>query len=244
MFESVEDSKSSFPYICGCRQNSTSQALSVSTQVEIKLWLHFMWLCKKIISTNDWSCIYSRISISFGALRTSPVAILNFLPSLYARREKQYAIRLAANTSHHPRKCSFPPRYVDLYEQKSKSIKSFGIIVSPLLESANIKPQNTENHFTPNIPAWCLNKHHILFDLLSGVKKSVTSLLIQNDDFRKLQTRYMDYQQVYTDGSKEDLMVDSDDISDRYCNMQHIPDGSSIFTVKAKSVDLYSISSY
>ena len=77
-------------------------------------------------------------------------------PSLYTRREKlslQYAIRLAANPSNPPHEVTFPPNYVELYEQKPKAITPFGIRVSPLLESANIKPQNIEKRFSPNIPA-------------------------------------------------------------------------------------------
>ena len=71
-------------------------------------------------------------------------------PSLYSRREKlslQYGIRLAANPSNPAHEVTFPPNYVDLYEQKPKAIKSFGIKISPLLESANIKPQIIEKHF-------------------------------------------------------------------------------------------------
>ena len=56
---------------------------------------------------------------------------------------------------------------VDLYAQKPKAIKSFGIRISPLLEAANIKPQNIEKHFTPNTPAWCVKQPDILFDLQS-----------------------------------------------------------------------------
>ena len=92
-------------------------------------------------------------------------------PSLYSRREKlslQYAIRLAANPSNPAHEVTFPPNYVNLYEQKPKAIKSFGIRISPLLESANINPQNIEKHFTPNIPAWCMKPPEILFDLHSG----------------------------------------------------------------------------
>ena len=63
-----------------------------------------------------------------------------------------------------------PPNYVDLYEQKRKAIKSFGIRISPLLKSTNIKLQNIEKHFTPNIPAWCMKQPEILFDLHSGNK--------------------------------------------------------------------------
>ena len=92
-------------------------------------------------------------------------------PSLYSRREKlslQYAIRLAANPSNPAHEVKFPPNYVDLYEQKSKAIISFCIRISRLLESANIKPQNVEKHFTPNIPVWCMKQPEILFYLHSG----------------------------------------------------------------------------
>ena len=86
------------------------------------------------------------LGLVLGAFRTSPVARLYVVadePSLYSQREKlslQYAIRLAANQSNHPaHEVTFPPNYVDLYEQKPIAIKSFGIRISPLLESANIK---------------------------------------------------------------------------------------------------------
>ena len=116
---------------------------------------------KKIVTSLRW------------AFRTSPVASLYVEAdesSLYSRKEKlslQYAIRLVANPSNPAHKVTFPPNYSDLYEQKPKAIKSFGIRISPLLESANIKPQNIEKHFTPNIPAWCMKPLEILFDLHS-----------------------------------------------------------------------------
>ena len=101
------------------------------------------------------------LRLALGAFRASPVASLyvEHEPSLYSRREKlslQYAIRLATNPSNPAHEITFPPNYVDLYEQKPKAIKSFCIRIPPLLQSANIKPQNTEKHFTPNIPAWCM----------------------------------------------------------------------------------------
>ena len=58
------------------------------------------------------------------------------------------------------------------------------------------------------------------------------------DDFRKLQSRYKNYLQVYTDGSKEDSKVGCAVISGNYGSMQRIPDDSSIFTADAKAVDL------
>ena len=58
------------------------------------------------------------------------------------------------------------------------------------------------------------------------------------DDFRKLQSRYKNYQQVYTDRSKGDSKVGGAVIPDNHCNMQCIPGDSSIFTAEAKAVDL------
>ena len=81
------------------------------------------------------------LRLALGAFRTSPVASLYVEAdeaSLYSRREKlslQYAIRLAANPSNPTHKVTFPPNYVDFYEQKPKAIKSFGIRISPLPRS-------------------------------------------------------------------------------------------------------------
>ena len=115
----------------------------------------------------------AKLGLALGAFRTSPVASLYVEAdesSLYSRREKlslQYAIRLAANPSNHAHEVTFPTNYVDLYKQKPKAIKLFGIRISPLLESANIKPQNIVKHLTPNIPAWCMKPPEKRFNLHS-----------------------------------------------------------------------------
>ena len=82
-----------------------------------------------------------------------------------------------------------------------------------------------------------LTIHH--FSLLHSGKKSEANPHILKDDFRKMQSRYKNYQQIYTDGSKEDSKVGCAVISDNHSNMQRIPDDSSIFTAEAgnESVD-------
>ena len=183
------------------------------------------------------------LRLALGAFKTSPVASLYVEadePSLYSRREKlslQYALRLAVYPSNPAHEVTFPPNYIDLYERKPKAIKSFGIRISPLLESAGIKPQNVEKHLTPNIPAWCMKQPEILFDLHSGEKFESSPHLLKYD-FRKLQSRYKNYQQIYTDESKEDSKVGFAVISDNHSNMQRIPDDSLIFTAEAKAEDL------
>ena len=52
-----------------------------------------------------------------------------------------------------------------------------------------------------------------------------------------MQSRYKNYQQIYTDGSKEDSKVGCAVISDNHSNMQRIRDDSSIFTAEAKTID-------
>ena len=53
-----------------------------------------------------------------------------------------------------------------------------------------------------------------------------------------MQSRYKNYQQNYTDGSKEVSKVRCAVISDNQSKMQHIPDDSSFFSAEAKAVDL------
>ena len=117
------------------------------------------------------------------------------------------------------------------------NLKLLNHLASEFHQSANIKPQNIEKHFTPNIPAWCMKPPEILFDLHSG-KKSESNPHILKNDFRTMQSRYKNYQQIYTDGSKEDSKVGCAVISDNHSYMQRLPDDSSIFTAAAKAVDL------
>ena len=53
-----------------------------------------------------------------------------------------------------------------------------------------------------------------------------------------MQSRYKNYQQINTDGSKEGSKVGCAVISDNHSNMQRIPDDISIFTAEAKAIDL------
>ena len=90
---------------------------------------------------------------------------------------------------------------------------------------------------TPNVPAWCINKPKLLFDLHSG-KKSETSPIIMKSNFQELKLHYMDYKHIYTDGTKDDMKVGFAVVSDDYSETMRIPDGSSIFTAEAKAIDL------
>ena len=112
------------------------------------------------------------LRLALGAFRTSPVQSLYVEaeePSLYLRREKlvlQYAIRIAANPSNPVHKVSFPPyiseEVVQLYERKPNVIRSFGLRVAPLLESANIQKDKIEEHFVSEIPHGALENQKLI----------------------------------------------------------------------------------
>ena len=183
------------------------------------------------------------LRLALGAFRTSPTASLYVEadePSLNTRREKlslQYAIRIAENNSNPAYDVTFQPKYTELYESKPNFIKSFGVRTLPVLESANINFKNIDKSFTPNVPAWCINKPKLIFDLHSG-KKSETSPIIMKSNFQELKSHYMDYKHIYTDGSKDDMKVGCAVVSDDFSETMRIPDGSSIFTAEAKALDL------
>ena len=186
------------------------------------------------------------LRLALGAFRTSPVQSLYVEaeePSLYLRREKlalQYAIRIAANPSNPVHKVSFPPyiseEVVQLYERKPNVIRSFGLRVAPLLESANILEDKIEEHFVSEIPPWCIRKPEINLTLHSGKKSESNPHL--RESFHQLQSQFIDYQCIYTDGSKEENKVACATFTNGNCKTLRLPDGSSIFTAEAKAIDL------
>ena len=182
------------------------------------------------------------LRLALGAFRTSPVQSLYVEaeePSLYLRREKlalQYSIRIAANPSNPVHKVSFPPyiseEVVQLYERKPKAIRSFGLRVAPLLESANIQKDKIEENFVSEIPSWCIRKPQVNLTLHSG-KKSESNPHLLKESFHQLQSQFIDYQCIYTDGSKEENKVGCATFTNVNSKTLRVPDGSSIFTAEA-----------
>ena len=148
----------------------------------------------------------------------------------------QYAIRIAENNSNPAHAVTFQPKCMDLYESKP-ILLNLGARILPVLESANINFDNIETTLTPNVPAWCINKPKLFFDLHFG-KKSETSQTIMKSNFQELKSHYMDYKHIYTDGLKDDMKVVCAVVSDDYSEIVRIPHGSSMFTAEAKAIDL------
>ena len=98
----------------------------------------------------------------------------------YAEKKNslRYAIRLAANPSNPAFEVTFPPQFQEYYERKPNGIKSFGLRVAPLLESANINTKNIQKHSFSDIPS-CITKPTILFDLHNSKRSLSDSHVIK-----------------------------------------------------------------
>ena len=105
---------------------------------------------------------------------------------------------------------TFPPHISgglrQLYENKPRAIKSFGLRVEPLLQSANIIQDKIETHSVPEIPSWCKRKP--IIDLsLHLEKKSESNPHLLKQNVHELQSYYSDHEHIYTDGSKDEEKV-------------------------------------
>ena len=82
-----------------------------------------------------------------------------------------------------------------------------------------------------------MKKPDILFDLHTS-KKSASDSLIMKQNFHILQSRYTEYQHIYTDGSKDGQKVGCAFLYGNHFSSLRIPDGSSVFTAEAKAINL------
>ena len=57
-------------------------------------------------------------------------------------------------------------------------------------------------------------------------------------NFHIIQSRYTEYQHIYTDGSKDGEKVGCAFLYGNHFSSLHIPDGSSVFIAEAKAIDL------
>ena len=69
-------------------------------------------------------------------------------------------------------------------------------------------------------------------------KKSDSNPHLLKESFHQLQSQFIDYQCIYTDGSKEENKVGCATFTNGNCKTLRLPDGSSIFTAEAKAIDL------
>ena len=76
------------------------------------------------------------------------------------------------------------------------------------------------------------------WSLHSEKKKTESNPYLLKQNFRELQSYYSDHEHIYTDGSKNEEKVGCAAAKYDDCKKMCILDGSSVFTAKAKAIDL------
>ena len=82
-----------------------------------------------------------------------------------------------------------------------------------------------------------MKKPTVIFDLHNG-NKSKSNPHVFKTKFDELQTRYSDYQHIYTDGSKDEEKVGCAFTTNNFSKTLRLPDGASIFPAEIKAVVL------
>ena len=70
------------------------------------------------------------------------------------------------------------------------------------------------------------------------IKKSLSDSHHIKQNFQELQSQLSDYQHIYTDGSKVENKVGCAYVLGSHHEKIRLPDGSSIFTVESKAIDM------
>ena len=81
-------------------------------------------------------------------------------------------------------------------------LPTFGIQIVPALNSARIKVQNIQANSVLNVPPWTINSLKY-FSHLIQTKKKLSIHQSFRGKFQELTSQYLDFQQIYTDGSKD-----------------------------------------
>ena len=151
----------------------------------------------------------------------------------------QYVNKLAANPRNSAYDCIFNPKYERFYNNKPTAIKPLGLRIQPLLEEVNINDKNIQPFSFPSKEPWTLNPPKIILDLHKNIKKKteVESHIFKNE-FLEIKSNYKHYLSIYTDGSKQDEKVACYEISSNFADSIRLLDNSSIFTAKAKAIDI------
>ena len=146
-------------------------------------------------------------------------------------------MKLKSNRSNPTYNTVFRPNYFTLFQHKPNAFPTFGIRISPTLNSAGIKVRNIQSNSILNIPPWTCKQPEVLFTLTTD-KKETTDSSIFRAKFQELSPEYTDFQHIYTDGSKDGQNVASACVSQTHTRKCRLPDNASIFTAEIQAINM------
>ncbi len=183
------------------------------------------------------------LRISLNAFRTSPSDSLhveaNELP-LDIRRNKlsmQYAVKVYSNKDNPIHQVIFGHNHIMAYEQNTNIIPPFGIRIKPHLEAAGIRLEYIADLRLSERPPWKLSKPYVIKSL-ANTPKQETNPAIFKAKFNEIRENWIEYENLYTDGSKCDAKASAAVVSKTNTFSCRLPDGASIFSAEAKALQL------
>ena len=112
----------------------------------------------------------------------------------------QYYSKLKSLPSNPVYDCIFNPKQQNLFEEREKTIKSFGLHMKHILEDRHFI---TKIHDTIQLssPPWLLKQPVVILDL-NKLPKNKTHSLTYLEKLNKIQERYPSHLHIFMDGSK------------------------------------------
>ena len=179
------------------------------------------------------------IRLSLGAFKTSRKWSLyveaNELPLFFRREElaMRYALKIKANRDNPVYDSIYKLPYKHLYEHSN--FKSFGETVNSLFRDSGINHSKIMPRHIPNYPPWLSEPNDVSFELSMYDKKTTLSDVFRAK-FSEILPIYSDYQQFYTDGSKQDHKASYGFYCDLGSMSSRISNNSSIFTAETEAI--------
>ena len=195
------------------------------------------------------------IRLSLGAFKSSPVESLYVEANEPPLRERRmgllmkYGLRIKCNVNNPAYNSLFNLRFQHLYNspvynnrrgvaRPRRRARSLAVDLHELLEEAQIDSSKVKTNIMPFIPPCYSQDIEVCFDLLSFDKNTTDKRIIQSAFDELVETRYIDYEQYYTDGSKKDEKAsfggyspEHGVFSSRICNH------SSVFTAEIEGIN-------
>ena len=156
-------------------------------------------------------------------------------PPLKLRFQKlglQYNSKLKSLASNPAYDCTLNPKQQNLFEQREKTIKTFGLCMKHIMEDRDF----ANNTIQLNSPPWLL-KQTVVIPYLNNLPKNKTHPLT-NQEKLNIQERYPNHLHIMTDGSKSNNGTGCGAVLHKKTLEKRLPKEASIFSVETYAINL------
>lgn len=182
------------------------------------------------------------VRFALGAFRTSPIASLlaeSGEPPLKIRREllsSGYVIKIRSQPSHPTFKTLFGTSNYTKFQRNPNSSKPLALRATETINLENVSEQQV-SIVNYSRPPWTITKPLCIWDLSTSVKSATCSEIFQSK-LMEIFSRFPNFKQLYTDGSKMGSNVGCAVTSDSSQRYFRLPANTSIFNAELKALEI------